>query len=312
MFWFQLSVCGLFPALALWGQSDSLRLPPKPVVEEIFVIVPFKQVFPGCEHLRDYAEQRICADQKLEEFIYENLIYPEKAKRKKREGIATVRFYAEKNGTLSPAEVVNATWPDMGKEAVRLLWLMRQKGIEWTVCRSGGRSYRCLYELSVVFSLEDEDRAVTLSDGVFQNTLLLPPSPPPPPPPPPKTYPEPVISAIDIDEPPLFPGCDDLGRYSLKKECANKKIQEFIQGNLIYPPKAKRNNVEGVVLLSFVVERNGAVSNGKIIHEPGSGTGREALRLIELMNTKGLKFSPVRSEGRTPRVRYQLAVAFEL
>jgi hypothetical protein len=82
----RLGILLLFPALRLLGQSDSLLRPPLPVVEELFVAIPFKQVFPGCEHIRDYADQRTCADQKLEAFIYENLIYPKKAKNKKQGG----------------------------------------------------------------------------------------------------------------------------------------------------------------------------------------------------------------------------------
>jgi protein TonB len=135
---------------------------------------------------------------------------------------------------------------------------------------------------------------------------------PPPPPPPPPSKPEVEEIICVVERMPLFPGCDGVGSYAEKKVCADRKLLEFVYGNITYPPEAITNCVEGMAVITFVVEKDGRVSETKIVRDPGAGTGDEALRVVKLINEKGLRFDPVSSSYRSVRVQYNLPVKFKL
>lgn len=131
-----------------------------------------------------------------------------------------------------------------------------------------------------------------------------------PPPPPPKPEVEEIFRVVE--RMPLFPGCDGGGSYAEKKICADEKMLEFVYGNIEYPPEAIAAGVEGTAVITFVVEKDGRVSEPKIVRDPGAGTGGEALRVVELINKKGLRFDPVSSRFRAVRVQFTLPVKFKL
>ncbi len=134
------------------------------------------------------------------------------------------------------------------------------------------------------------------------------PPPPPPPPPPPKEE-EIFVIAEDM---PRFPGCENLGSKKEKEECAQKKMLEFIYANIKYPPIARENGVEGTAVVTFVVEKDGTVKDVKVVRDIGAGCGDEALRVVELMNKKSLKWTPGKQRGKAVRVQFNLPVKFKL
>ena len=60
-----------------------------------------------------------------------------------------------------------------------------------------------------------------------------------------------------------------------------KTIAQYIATNLKYPPEAKEREIQGTVRLSFVVEKNGSVSNIVVVNSVGGGCDNEAVRLIQ-------------------------------
>ena len=87
---------------------------------------------------------------------------------------------------------------------------------------------------------------------------------------------------------PTYPG----GRDAFRK---------FIAENLVYPPLALQNKIEGTVFLSYVVNDYGEVIDAKVHRGLGYGCDEEALRLIRLLhygkvNNRGMR---VRSEIKT-------------
>lgn len=448
--------------------------PPPPVVEELFVVIRHVPGFSGCEDKVRGPLKKACQEKMLQRFIYDNLVYPELAKNKRMEGTAVVSFYVEKDGTVSSQKILKNPGMGMGEEAMRLIKLMKSKGLRWEPGPSYSRHYRTLFHLSIEFRLrqneyiptpptlvqiweapdtypyiadtisilnsafrinripdlapvfpggdassspqeqqqytsdqlrayfktnfkhqtadvhlggkgnfvinfivEKDGRISTVSvtrdpgggvaaaavrvvnqminedirwlpgkkgnyktaaeisipislipkgKGSLVQVKRQPPgasvrrktqssSVPAPPPPPLPITPEAKKQfslATNMKDPPLFPGCEDLGSYSEKQQCAAAKLEEFLQGNLRFPEKALERGVEGIVLISFIVEKDGTVNNGRILHDLGMGTGKEALRLVQLLNTKGLKFSPQKSGGRAVRVMYTVPIRFEI
>jgi len=79
----------------------------------------------------------------------------------------------------------------------------------------------------------------------------------------------------------------------------------FLAKTVIYPEHARRNNIQGKVILTFVVEKDGRLSNVRVLHSPDQDLSNEALRVIKLSSwTAGTQ------NGRPVRVQYTLPIGF--
>ena len=87
---------------------------------------------------------------------------------------------------------------------------------------------------------------------------------------------------------------------------------EFIYGNIKYPAIARENGVEGMVVVTFVVEKDGTVTDARVVRDIGAQCGQEALRVVNLMNEKSVKWVPGKQRGRAVRVQFNLPVRFKL
>jgi periplasmic protein TonB len=137
------------------------------------------------------------------------------------------------------------------------------------------------------------------------------PAPPPPPPPPPKEEDVTEIFKV-VEEMPRFPGCENETTAEARKACADKKMLEFIYKNIKYPAIARENGVEGTAVITFVVEKDGTVSDARIVRDIGAQCGQEALRVVNLMNSQSIKWTPGKQRGRPVRVQFNLPVRFKL
>ncbi|MCP3930402.1 MAG: energy transducer TonB [Bacteroidetes bacterium] len=116
-----------------------------------------------------------------------------------------------------------------------------------------------------------------------------------------------------VEEMPRFPGCEDSGgTMKEKKECADNKLLEFIYRNIKYPAIARENGVEGIVVIQFVIDKDGSISNARIVRDIGAQCGQEALRVVEFMNTEELKWTPGKQRSQAVRVQFNLPVKFRL
>ena len=137
-------------------------------------------------------------------------------------------------------------------------------------------------------------------------------APPPPPPPPP---PEPEVEEIFkvVEQMPRFPGCEDSGGSEAEKaQCAQKKLLEYIYKNIKYPAIARENGIQGRVVIQFVVEKNGTVTDARVVRDIGAGCGEEALRVVNSMNDMSQKWTPGKQRGKAVRVQFTLPVSFKL
>ncbi len=98
-----------------------------------------------------------------------------------------------------------------------------------------------------------------------------------------------------VEQMPGFPGGDAA-------------LLRYLSNNINYPSEARRNQIEGRVILEFVVDETGQVGNVRIVHDIGGGTGAEAKRVVERMP----KWSPGRQNGKPVKVYYTLPVSFRL
>ncbi|MBB4079330.1 protein TonB [Lewinella aquimaris] len=159
------------------------------------------------------------------------------------------------------------------------------------------------------------ERAVSLDDFVAMPpppSLQTPKSVPPPPPLPPPAPPEDAAPVLFAERMPVFgEACQKLTGEE-RKVCSDRELLTFVQQNVSYPPIARENGIQGVVVVRFVVERDGTVSSIESIRELGGGCTAAATRAVDEINRAGKKFSPGIQGGRTVRVAFNLPVKFKL
>ena len=116
------------------------------------------------------------------------------------------------------------------------------------------------------------------------------------PPPPPAPKPEVATKVFDVvEEMPSFPG-------------GNGALMSYLNGNTKYPVVAQENGVQGKVIISFVVERDGSISDVKVARSVDPSLDREAQRVVKSMP----KWTPGKQNGQTVRVKYTVPVVFRL
>jgi TonB family protein len=96
------------------------------------------------------------------------------------------------------------------------------------------------------------------------------------------------------EEDPEFPG-------------GKQKMKEFIQKELVYPEEAKKEGVEGQVIVSFVICKDGRISNIEILKGIGNGCDEAAKELIEKMP----EWEAGEQRGRKVMVEVQLPITFQ-
>jgi len=98
-----------------------------------------------------------------------------------------------------------------------------------------------------------------------------------------------------VEEAPVYPGGEEA-RIS------------FLQQNIRYPQLARESNIQGTVYVTFVVERNGAINDVRVLRGIGGGCDEEAVRVIRAMP----KWMPGKQRGKPVRVQYNMPVKFTL
>lgn len=104
-----------------------------------------------------------------------------------------------------------------------------------------------------------------------------------------------VYDYVSIETQPAFPG-------------GMSEFYKFIQKTLKYPPMAAENNIQGKVYVSFVVEKNGALTDIKVDRKLGGGTDEEAMRVLRASP----KWTPGIQNGKPVRVKYNIPISFTL
>jgi len=87
-----------------------------------------------------------------------------------------------------------------------------------------------------------------------------------------------------------------------------KSFSDFIEKTLIYPPLALKYSIQGVVIVQFIVETDGSVSNVRVVKGIDPVLDNEAIRVIE----QSPEWEPGRQQGEPVRVRINVPLPFPL
>lgn len=98
-----------------------------------------------------------------------------------------------------------------------------------------------------------------------------------------------------VEDSPQFPG-------------GLQALLDYLHDNIKYPESCHRDSIQGRVIISFVVEKDGSINSAEIVKGVHEQLDAEALRVIDAMP----KWKPGKQRGKTVRVKYAIPVNFRL
>lgn len=98
-----------------------------------------------------------------------------------------------------------------------------------------------------------------------------------------------------VEQMPSFPG-------------GNGALLEYLASHVKYPVVAQENGVQGRVIVSFVVERDGSITDVRVVRSVDPSLDREAARVVSSMP----RWTPGKQNGSAVRVKYNVPVMFKL
>lgn len=222
-------------------------------------------------------------------FIGTSIKYPEQAKLQKIQGNVQTKFTVE-NGDVKGMDVLSKLGYGLDAEVMKAI--LNFDGFK--DIKNGD------YVLNIAFRLEGTDSPIKNDqtkpvDGYinlnqikvvgFANVNANQ-----------NTNQDKVMDFVSVDTPPKFPG-------------GMEEFYKFLAREIKYPDEAKKNNVQGKVFLTFIVEKDGSLNEIKAAGRTlGYGTDEEAIRVLKLSP----KWESGKVKGESVRVQYHMPVGFEM
>lgn len=100
---------------------------------------------------------------------------------------------------------------------------------------------------------------------------------------------------VVVENQPQFPG-------------GEKARMRYLRNNIEYPQLARESGIEGTVYVTFVVEKDGSITDVRVLRGIGGGCDKEAIRVVKEMP----KWEPGKQRGKPVRVQFNMPIRFTL
>ncbi len=251
--------------------------------DTVYQIVEEMPQFPGGENA-------------LMEYVSKNVVYPEEAKEKEIQGRVFISFVVEKDGSIGEVKVLRGIGGGCDEESVRVISDMPK----WKPGKQKGEAVRVSYQIPIMFKLgQTNDEYKTTVKTVIAgddehswktSTATIPDNPA-------KASMKPDKDGVYqiVDEMPQYPG-------------GEAAMMDYVAQNVVYPKEAQEKGISGRVFVGFIVEKDGSVSEVKVLRGIGGGCDEESIRVVKAMP----KWKPGKQEGKPVRVSYLMPITFKL
>jgi protein TonB len=184
----------------------------------------------------------------------QELVYPDASLKKHVSGQVTIYFTIDKDSSVKDVSVSSAIAPDIDKEAMRLFKLYK-----WVPAVKNGSYVSSKW--SAVFDFDSEKYKKICKERGFIKFSYYPDA---------KVDSSSTIYSTNVQMPAYQKG--------------NFALQDFIKANIEYPRQAQLSNIQGTVVLRFVVEPSGLMTNIGVEKSVGGGCDQEAIRVLKLID----------------------------
>ena len=249
-------------------QSDA----PQMVSDQVFTVVEVMPEYPGGQG-------------ELLKYLAKSIKYPVIAQENGIQGRVTASFIIEKDGSIRNIEVIRGVDPSLDAEAVRVLSGMPN----WTPGKQRGQDVAVKYTVPVTFRLQGKtenqptpgkDDVVVVGYGSNEADKATDSS-------------DQVFAMVE--KMPEFPG-------------GQNGIINYLQKTMQYPKDAQEKGLQGRVICSFIIEKDGSITNAEVMQGIEPSLDQEALRVVNAMP----KWSPGMQRGKAVRVKYTVPLTFTL
>lgn len=263
-----LTIVALFIIAITFTASAQKPNPPVPVKED------GNRIFVSVEKAPTFPG----GQKALGSYLSKNITYPAADREKNLQGKVYVSFIVEPDGKLSKVTAVRGPSETMKAEAVRVM----KKSPAWKPGAQNGKYVRVQYTIPINFTLGGEAGSV--------NKTALP-------------RPKPPVAKIQkkgnvfvsVEKSPEFPG-------------GVKAFTTYLERNVKYPAVDRENNIQGKVMVSFVVETDGKLTDVSAVRGPSETLKAEGVRVI----ASSPAWKPGLQGGKPVRVQYTVPINFAL
>ncbi len=116
---------------------------------------------------------------------------------------------------------------------------------------------------------------------------------------------------VQVDQAPKFPGCEGSDTSPLEN-CSDHPLLFMFYEELEYPLAAREHGIQGIVVVAFVVEKDGQVSNPQIKKGIGGGCDEAVVYMINRSNELGIAWTPGMKDGQPVRTKVEASFSFRL
>jgi outer membrane biosynthesis protein TonB len=253
-----------------------------------FAVVEEVPIFPGCEDLETNAERRKCMSNKISSFVAKkfNTSIADSLGFKGRQRISVI-FKINKEGNVEGVRS-RAPHPELEAEAIRVIktFPKMKPGVQ------RGKVVSVPYSLPIIFEVASKNE--TLDEmaivGYRGNNKE-----------------EGVVSYKNVDEPPVFKGCENEDKEEQRK-CTSEKVQKYVQKNFD-TNLASNLGLVGRQRIStmFKINKQGEIVDIKV-RAPHPALEEETKRVISLIP----KLIPGKHKGQAVKVSYALPIVFQV
>ena len=205
-----------------------------------------------------------------QEYLLKTLKYPALAKANNIQGRVILSFTVGKDGSIEDIKILRGVGSGLDEEAVRVIALSPK----WIPGTKDGVPVKVSYTTPINFALTATGNPATISTKPLAADVK-------------------DFSTVEL-LPEFIGGMAGWGKY--------------LQSNLKYPAEAKSKNITGRVIMSFIVEKDGSLSEIKVIRGIGGGADEEALSVLQASPN----WKPGIQDGRPVRVAYTMPIFFQL
>lgn len=254
--------------------------PNNPGEEETFIVV---------EEMPTFGSGK---DDEFRNWVVANLKYPKEAADKGIKGRVFVQFIVSKDGSLNKAKVIRGVHPLLDAEALRLI----NSSPKWNPGKQRGVAVDVSYTFPITFGDGEEARTIQ-AQGLKTSNPAQEIS----------NSDEKVLYLMDekVEEEEVFLVVEQMPSFGSGD--AND-FRSWVAANMKYPKEAIEKEIQGRVFVQFIIEKDGTVSNVKIIRSADPILDKEAIRIVQ----SSPKWNPGKQKGKVVRVSYTFPITFTL